>query len=71
MSEIQIALEAEVQRLKSEIIRLKSEVGRLRVAMAKAAQRADSWPDSNDDPADVLSDVTNVLYAALDGGVNG
>lgn len=39
---------------------------RLRVAISKAAQRAADWPDSNDDPADVLSDCVNILYAALD-----
>lgn len=37
-----------------------------RVAMAKAAQRAEDWPDSNDDPADVLADCVSILYSALD-----
>jgi len=34
--------------------------------MAKAAQRADDWPDSNDDPADVLADCAGILFDALD-----
>lgn len=47
--------------------RCRDEITRLRVAMAKAAQRAEDWPDSNDDPADVLADCVNILYAAMDG----
>lgn len=66
MSEIQIALEDYVRMLKAEIIRLKNQSHRLREAMAKAAQRADNWPDSNDDPSQVLSDVAAILYDALD-----
>lgn len=42
------------------------EILRLRIAMARAAQRADDWPDSNDDPADVLEDCASILYNALD-----
>jgi hypothetical protein len=42
------------------------EILRLRVAMAKAAQQADDWPDSNDDPAKVLADCASILFEALD-----
>ncbi len=49
-----------------DVENLLEEVLRLRVAMAKAAQRADDWPDSNDDPADVLSDCASILFDALD-----
>jgi len=52
--------------VKAERDKLLEEVLRLRVAMAKAAQRADDWPDSNDDPADVLSDCASILFDALD-----
>lgn len=52
--------------LQAERERLLEEVMRLRVAMAKAAQRADDWPDSNDDPADVLSDCASILFDAID-----
>jgi len=53
-------------KLQAERDKLREEVLRLRVAMAKAAQRADDWPDSNDDPADVLSDCASILFDALD-----
>jgi hypothetical protein len=52
--------------VKADRDKLREEVLRLRVAMAKAAQRADDWPDSNDDPADVLSDCASILFDALD-----
>lgn len=52
--------------VKAERDKLREEVLRLRVAAAKAAQRADDWPDSNDDPADVLSDCASILFDALD-----
>lgn len=53
-------------RIAAERDRLLNEILRLRVAMAKAAQRADDWPDSNDDPANVLSDCASILFDALD-----
>ena len=49
----------------TEAQELEAEIARLRAAMAKAGQRAAGWPDSNDDPAQVLADVVNILYAAL------
>ena len=52
--------------VKAERDKLLEEVLRLRVAMASAAQRADGWPDSNDDPKDVLSDCASILVDALD-----
>jgi FtsZ-binding cell division protein ZapB len=55
-----------VAKLQAERDKLREEVLRLRVAMAKAAQRADDWPDSNDDPSDVLSDCASILFDALD-----
>lgn len=57
---------SDYEALQAECERLLEEVMRLRVAMAKAAQRADDWPDSNDDPADVLSDCASILFDALD-----
>jgi len=56
----------EMEALQAECDKLLEEVLRLRVAMAKAAQRADDWLDSNDDPADVLSDCASILFDALD-----
>lgn len=52
--------------MKNEVVVLRQEILRLRVAMARAAQRADDWPDSNDDPADVLADCAFILFEALD-----
>lgn len=48
------------------IERLENEILRLRLSIEQAAQRADGWPDSNDDPARVLADCADILYAALD-----
>lgn len=54
-----------VEPIEGEPMNAQDEILRLRLAMARAAQRAESWPDSNDDPADVLSDCADILYDAL------
>ena len=59
------AEDATLKHVLSEITRLSDEILRLRAAMAKAAQRAEEWPDSGDDPAEVLADCVNILYAGL------
>lgn len=63
---MQIDLTEYVYDPTAERDKLREEVLRLRVAMAKAAQRANDWPDSNDDPEDVLSDCASILFDALD-----
>jgi chromosome segregation ATPase len=50
----------------AEIDRLWREVLRLRVAMAKAAQRADDWADSKTSMEDALADCASILFDALD-----
>ena len=59
----------EASEISEYVQRLRVEVIRLRVAMARAGQRADDWPDCGSDPADVLADCADILYAALDGGL--
>ena len=54
-----------IKEYKQLLVQAADEIMRLRVAMEKAAQRAEDWPGSNDDPADVLADCVNILYAAL------
>jgi hypothetical protein len=60
------ARNVDIEALIAEREKLSVEVLRLRVAIAKAAQRADYWPDSNDDPAEVLGDCASILFNALD-----
>jgi hypothetical protein len=44
----------------------RKEILRLRVAMAKAAQRAEDFPETNDDQALALEECARILYDALD-----